>query len=105
MTDTTGRNHKALHRRIRQHLIGRPQAFFAVTTPGLEDFCRGELAALPDAPADMSLDKGGVLFQGRLTTCYQANLMCRTTTRILMRIADFKADHFGALEKRVRAIP
>ena len=105
MTDTIGRNPKALHRRIRQHLIGRPQAFFAVTTPGLEALCRGELIALPDAPGDLALEKGGVLFQGRLTTCYQANLMCRTTTRVLMRIADFKADHFGALEKRVRAIP
>jgi putative N6-adenine-specific DNA methylase len=105
MTDTPSPDPKALARRIRQHVIGRPQGFFAVTPPGLEDLCQKELATLPDAPDEIAIDKGGVFFRGRLTTCYQANLMCRTATRILMRITDFKADHFGALEKGLRAVP
>lgn len=96
---------KALARRIRQHVIGRPQVFFAVTLPGLEALCRDELAALPEPPEQMALETGGVLFKGRVTTAYQANLMCRTAIRILMRIAHFKAANFGALEKGVQAVP
>lgn len=96
---------KALARRIRQHVTGRTQVFFTVTLPGLEALCREELAALPEPPEEMALEPGGVLFKGRVTTAYQANLMCRTATRILMRIAHFKADHFGSLEKGVRAVP
>lgn len=96
---------KALARRIRQHVIGRSQVFFAVTAPGLERLCRTELAALPVPPEDTATETGGVRFDGRLTTGYQANLMCRTATRILMRVARFKADHFGTLEKQVRSVP
>jgi putative N6-adenine-specific DNA methylase len=105
MSGSPGKIPTALARRIRQHLIGRPQVFFAVTLPGLARLCREELAALPDAPRDMAVDTGGVRFEGRLTTCYQANLMCRTPTRILMRVARFKAAHFGALQKGVCAVP
>lgn len=105
MTDTAGKTAKALARRVRQQVIGRSQAFFAVTLPGLEALCRGELAALHAPPETMALETGGVRFQGRLSTCYLANLACRTGTRILMRIARFKAAHFNALEKGVRAVP
>lgn len=105
MAVTDGTTDKSLARRIRQNLIGRPREFFAMALPGLETLCRGELAALPDPPGEMSLDKGGVVFKARLTTCYQANLACRTSSRILMRIARFKARHFAALEAHVRAIP
>ena len=104
MANSDESTEKALARRIRQRVIGRPQAFFAVTLPGLEPLCRAELAALPDAPGELAVDKGGIAFNGRLTACYQANLMCRTATRILMRIARFKAMHFGTLERHVQAI-
>ena len=76
-----------------------------ITLPGLETLCRGELAALEDPPADLRVSKGGVAFQGRLTSCYQANLMCRTASRVLMRIQQCKARHFDELEERVRAVP
>lgn len=95
---------KALSRRIRQQVIGRPQVFFAVTLPGLESLCRTELAALPEAYGQIGVGKGGIDFHGRLTACYQANLMCRTATRILMRIGRFKATHFGALERHAQAV-
>ena len=105
MTTAIDTTNKALARRIKQHVIGRPQAFYAVTPPGLEALCRSELGGLPDPPGAVTLHKGGVAFEGRLTTCYQANLMCRTASRILMRIARFKARHFDGLEERVRTIP
>jgi len=102
---TTDTNSKALSRRIKQHVIGRPQEFYVVTLPGLESLCRSELAALEDPPPELILSKGGVSFKGRLTSCYQANLMCRTASRILMRIQRFKTRHFDELEERTRAIP
>jgi putative N6-adenine-specific DNA methylase len=105
MAMTTKPNIKALARRVKQHVIGRPQTFFAVVPPGLEALCRDELAALEDPPPQLVPSKGGVSFEGRLTSCYQANLMCRTASRILMRLQRFKARHFDALEERTRAVP
>ena len=105
MTPASDTTHKALSRRIKQHVIGRPQDFYTITLPGLETLCRGELAALEDPPADLRVSKGGVAFQGRLTSCYQANLMSRTASRVLMRIQQCKARHFDELEERVRAVP
>jgi len=105
MTPASDTTRKALSRRIKQHVIGRPQDFYTITLPGLETLCRSELAALEDPPADLRVSKGGVAFQGRLTSCYQANLMCRTASRVLMRIQQCKARHFDELEERVRAVP
>ena len=105
MTPAIDTTRKALSRRIKQHVIGRPQDFYAITLPGLESICRSELAALDDPPAELRVSKGGVAFQGRLTSCYQANLMCRTASRVLMRIQQFKARHFDELEERARAVP
>ena len=96
---------KALARRIKQRVIGRPQSDYVVTQPGFEALCRDELAALEDPPQEIYLSTGGVSFEARLTTCYQANLMCRTASRVLMRIASFKARHFDMLVERTRAIP
>jgi len=96
---------KALARRIKQHVIGREQRFFAVTPPGLESLCRTELTGLRVPPGGTIQGKGGVAFTGRLATCYQANLMCRTASRILMRIQTFRAHDFESLARRTRAIP
>ena len=96
---------KALARRIKRHMVGRDQTFFAVIQPGFEALCRKELAGLDDPPEAIRTVKGGITFTGRLTTCYQANLMCRTASRILMRIARFKTRHFDGLMERTRAVP
>ena len=105
MTTAIDTTHKALTRRIKQHVIGRQQEFYVVTLPGLESLCRSELAALDDPPQELMLSKGAVSFKGRLTSCYQANLMCRTASRVLMRIQQFKARYFDELEERIRAVP
>jgi len=105
MSDMTDATEKALARRIKQHVIGRDQQFYAVAPPGLESVCRRELAGLGDPPAETIQRRGGVAFAGRLTTCYQANLMCRTASRILMRIQSFKVRDFESLEERTGTIP
>jgi putative N6-adenine-specific DNA methylase len=99
MTDAT-----ALEKRIRRHVIGPPQLFFAATAPGIEPICAAELAAcLPGVqPRPVT---GGVSFQTRLDEGFRANLLLRTANRVLMRIARFEAAHFSQLEKALAAIP
>ncbi|MBL0713513.1 MAG: hypothetical protein JJV98_07400 [Desulfosarcina sp.] len=95
----------ALERRIKRHLIGPVQSFFAITAPGLETLCRRELIALPGALAVTGIEKGGLTFEGRLHECYEANLQCRTAHRILMRIEQFRAEQFETLVQKTAAIP
>jgi putative N6-adenine-specific DNA methylase len=98
-------NPVALKRRIKRHLIGRPQTFFVVTAPGLESLCRRELQALPGALKVMGIEKGGLRCTGRLHAVYAANLHCRTAHRILMRVSDFRAETFETLIQKTAQIP
>ena len=99
MTDTT-----ALEKRIRRHVIGPPQRFFAATAQGIEPICAAELARhLPGLQAQVV--PGGVSFNGRLDDGFQANLMLRSANRVLMRIARFGASRFDQLERALAAIP
>lgn len=94
----------ALDKRIRRHVIGPPQLFFAATAPGIEPICAAELAAcLPGVqPRPVG---GGVSFKARLDDGFRANLLLRTANRVLMRIARFEAAHFSQLEKALAAVP
>ena len=58
MTPASDTTHKALSRRIKQHVIGRPQDFYTITLPGLETLCRGELAALEEKHQDNTIHLG-----------------------------------------------
>jgi putative N6-adenine-specific DNA methylase len=95
----------ALERRIKRHITGRDQVFFAVTAPGLESICRDELLGIGIAEEKMQAVPGGVEFTGRMHDCYRSNLHSRIATRILMRIAEFKATGFGELEKKTAKVP
>ncbi len=97
-------------RRIKRHVIGRRQDFFAVTLPGFESTCAQELNNLMDMFGTDTLEvkeviKGGVTFKGRLTDLYLANLHVRTAIRILMRLNRFKATNFKQLETHTGKIP
>lgn len=96
---------QALQRRIKRHVAGPAHTFFVVAAPGLEGLCRRELGALFNDDRSFTPVHGGVVFEGRLEDLYRANLQLRTASRVLMRIAEFKAVGFGALEKRLAEIP
>jgi putative N6-adenine-specific DNA methylase len=99
-----GRKPTNLDRRIKRHVIGERQSFFAVAFPGYEDLSRRELEGL-ESPPDLDPPvKGGVAFNGRLADLYRANLYLRTVGRVLLRLADFKTTGFGRLEKQVREL-
>ncbi len=92
-------------KRVKRHVLGPMQSFFAATSPGLEKLCFDELSALPLSKNDAKIVKGGVEFKGRVHDCYLANLNLKTANRILMRIANFPASNFVKLEKKAFAIP
>jgi len=94
-----------LAKRIKRHLIGRRQKFFAATAPGLEDLTLSEIETLPGDIEEARAVAGGVSFSGRVPDCYTANLYLRTANRILMRIAEFKATNFRQFEQKIAALP
>ena len=91
-----------LEKRIRRHVIGKSQRFFAVTAPGLEPLCLGELESLGLTGAAV---EGGVEFSGRLQAAYLANLCLRTANRILLRVQKFRATSFRALAQEAASLP
>lgn len=93
---------RPLEKRIRRHVIGKSHRFFAVTAPGLEPLCLGELGSLGLTGAAV---EGGVEFSGRLEAAYLANLCLRTANRILLRVHEFRATSFHALAQEVAAFP
>ena len=88
-------------KRIRRHVIGKSHRFFAVTAPGLEPLCRGELESLGMTGAAV---EGGVEFSGRLQAAYLANLCLRTANRILLRVHEFRATNFRALAQEAASV-
>ncbi len=94
----------AFDKRIKRRFVGRRHDFFAVCAPGLEPICCSELEELLDHEAQISLTKGGVSFSGKPDAGYLANLCLGSASRILMRLADFKASSFSELEKKLSRI-
>src|SRR5206468_8184731 len=61
-----------------------------------------ELTALGERPR---VEEGGVSWSGDLRSVMRANLWLRTASRVLVRIATFRATAFFELEKRAKKIP
>ena len=75
---------------------------FAVAAPGLEPFVLHELAGLGISGR---IEPGGVSWAGDIASVYRANLWLRTATRVLVRVARFRATSFWELERRSASIP
>ena len=76
---------------------------FAITTPGLEPFAERELRAL--GHADAAADAGGVAFTATRPELYRANLWLRTASRVVVRVAEFRARTFFELERQGARLP
>lgn len=70
---------------------------FAVAAPGIEAITARELQAL--GVAEIALDAGGVTFRATLPQLQDANLRLRTASRVLVRVAQFRARTFFELER------
>ena len=100
-----GQRAPAFEKRVKRRVVARPMAFFAATSPGLEELCLAELQALSLVGPEGTATDGGILFNGRLQDGFLANLCLGTANRILMRIGTFRASNFHTLEKKVAALP
>ena len=83
--------------------LASPYEAFAVAAPGLESLVAKELTAL--GMIDLKLIEGGVEFHASRRQLYEANLHLRTASRIIVRLAEFKALTFGDLERRAKRVP
>ena len=75
---------------------------YAATAPGLEPLVARELAALGVTP---NAETGGAAFRGPIESIWRANLWLRTASRVLVRVASFRARAFHELERLARAVP
>ena len=75
---------------------------FIVATPGLESALCEEARAL--GFAEPTPVKGGVTVRGGWPEVWRANLEFRGATRVLARIAAFRAFHLAQLDKRARKV-
>ncbi|HEY0855047.1 MAG TPA: class I SAM-dependent RNA methyltransferase [Devosia sp.] len=80
-----------------------PFEIFLVATPGLEPALHAE--AVERGLADARLVEGGVALTGGWADVWRANLELRGPTRVLVRIASFRAMHLAQLDKRARKVP
>ncbi len=80
-----------------------PFEIFLTAPPGLEPLLRDEAAAL-GLPAPR-VTPGGVTLEGGWPEVMRANLHLRGATRVLARIAAFRALHLAQLDKRARRLP
>lgn len=76
---------------------------YLVATPGLEAPLAREARALgfdgvTEAP-------GGITITGGWSEAWRANLWLRGATRVLIRVAEFRAMHLAQLDKRARKLP
>lgn len=80
-----------------------PFEIFLVTAPGLEAVLCDELVAL--GYGDAKPTGGGVTVQGSWVDVWRLNVAVRGASRVLARIASFRALHLAQLDKRARKVP
>jgi putative N6-adenine-specific DNA methylase len=77
-------------------------SLFAVTAPGVEELAAAELGRLGIRG---EAEAGGVAWRGGVESLCRANLELRTASRILVRVAEFRARTFFELERHARKVP
>ncbi|WP_448207175.1 THUMP domain-containing class I SAM-dependent RNA methyltransferase [Azospirillum sp. sgz302134] len=75
---------------------------FIVTAPGLESVLCDEVRA--KGFREPTPIKGGVTVKGGWPEVWRANLELRGATRVLARVAEFRAFHLAQLDKRARRV-
>lgn len=79
-----------------------PFEIYLVATPGLEAPLCAEAQAAGFSEARVT--DGGVGFMGHWPDVWKANLELRGATRVLARVASFRAMHLAQLDKRARKV-
>ena len=97
----------ALEKRIKRQIIGKPHRFLAVVPLGFENTLVQELQSIgiETLSGIAKSSDGKVEFTAKITETWKAVAYSRIANRILMHIADFKAENFHEFEKKASEIP
>ena len=93
----------ALEKRIKRQVIGKPHRFLAVVPLGFEQTLVEELKSI--GIESTAVGDGKVEFTAKIVEAWKAVAYSRIANRVLMHIADFKAENFRELEKKASEIP
>lgn len=92
---------RAFEKRLKRQVIGKPHRFLAIAPLGFEQTLAREIEFCnPQVVGD-----GKVEFTAKITEAWKAVAYTRIANRIMMHIADFKAENFRDLEKKASEIP
>lgn len=108
---------RAFEKRLKRQVIGKPHRFLAVVPLGFEQtfirefntlgiqttICDPGIAQASNHP--QVVGDGKVEFTAKITEAWKAVAYTRVANRIMMHIADFKAENFRDLEKKASEIP
>ena len=112
-----------LEKRLKRQVIGKPHRFLAIAPLGFEQTLIREFESLGIGTAARSgivsdteqgntdsetfriVSDGKLEFTAKITDAWKAVAYSRVVNRILMHIADFKAENFRELEKKAAEIP
>lgn len=75
---------------------------YAIVAPGLEQLAAAELRAIGIAPG--AIEAGGAAFETDDAGVFEANLRLRTASRVIVRVAEFRATAFHELERLARTV-
>ena len=119
----------ALEKRLKRQVIGKAHRFLAVVPLGFEQTFVNELECIrretrddnqarrESQPTELGMTEskaleqpqivgdGKVEFTAKITDAWKAVAYSRIANRVLMHIADFKAENFRELEKKASEIP
>ena len=102
----------ALEKRIKRQIIGKPHRFLAVTPLGFEQTLISELEYIRQKDSQENTTElphvtgdGKVEFTAKITEAWKVVAYSRIANRVLMHVADFKAENFRELEKKAAEIP
>lgn len=80
----------------------RERDCYAIVAPGLEQIAASELRAIGIQPGE--IEPGGIAFNANEDALFNANLRLRTASRVIVRVAEFRATAFHELEKLSRTV-
>ena len=103
------REMSAFEKRVKRQVIGKPHRFLAVVPLGFEQTLANEIQSIgnaePLAEFPRIVGDGKVEFTAKITEAWKIVAFSRIANRILMHLADFKAENFREFEKKASEIP
>ncbi len=86
-----------IERKIKQKIWSKEHNYFLIVQPGLESILKNEIISFGYNTTKET--NGGLEVKGKLDVLYDLSLKTRVATKILFRLATFKATHLSEIKK------